>query len=105
MAGPSRICIICSEPFELEPQKPGFANRCPKCSSPKPLDPKVARQADRERRRQTIEAAIRGEAKAKQLAVAHGEEAAAAECERRIQILRLMKSKLELLLPRERKET
>jgi hypothetical protein len=63
----------------------------------------VARQADRERRRQTIEAAIRAETKAKQLAAAQGEEAAATEHERRIQILRLMKSKLELLLPRESK--
>jgi hypothetical protein len=27
-----RICVICSEEFELKPDKPGFANRCPACS-------------------------------------------------------------------------
>ncbi|HEX8814656.1 MAG TPA: hypothetical protein VF753_04070 [Terriglobales bacterium] len=29
---PKRICVICSEEFELTPNKPGFANRCPACS-------------------------------------------------------------------------
>jgi len=28
-----RICSICSEEFELKPDKPGFANRCPDCSA------------------------------------------------------------------------
>jgi len=28
-----RTCSICSEEFELKPDKPGFANRCPECSS------------------------------------------------------------------------
>ena len=32
MAFPKRICAICSEEFELRPDKPGFANRCPACS-------------------------------------------------------------------------
>lgn len=32
MAFPKRICSICSEEFELRPDKPGFANRCPACS-------------------------------------------------------------------------
>lgn len=32
MAFPKRICSICSEEFELKPDKPGFANRCPACS-------------------------------------------------------------------------
>ena len=32
MAYPKRICSICSEEFELKPDKPGFANRCPACS-------------------------------------------------------------------------
>jgi hypothetical protein len=32
MAFPIRICAICSEEFELRPDKPGFANRCPSCS-------------------------------------------------------------------------
>ncbi len=26
-------CAVCSEEFELKPDKPGFANRCP-CSEP-----------------------------------------------------------------------
>ncbi len=34
MAFPIRTCIICSEEFELRPDKPGFANRCPACSEP-----------------------------------------------------------------------
>lgn len=32
MAFPTRVCSICSEEFELKPDKPGFANRCPACS-------------------------------------------------------------------------
>jgi hypothetical protein len=32
MAFPIKICSICSEEFELRPDKPGFANRCPACS-------------------------------------------------------------------------
>jgi len=34
MAFPIRTCVICEEEFELRPDKPGFANRCPACSSP-----------------------------------------------------------------------
>jgi hypothetical protein len=33
MAFPIKICSICSEEFELKPDKPGFANRCPDCSA------------------------------------------------------------------------
>jgi hypothetical protein len=32
MAFPIKICVICKEEFELKPDKPGFANRCPECS-------------------------------------------------------------------------
>jgi hypothetical protein len=32
MTFPIKVCIICSEEFELKPDKPGFANRCPSCS-------------------------------------------------------------------------
>jgi len=39
------ICVICGESFELKPGKPGFANRCLTCSSPKPLDPVKTRRA------------------------------------------------------------
>ena len=34
MPFPIKVCAICSEEFELRPDKPGFANRCPKCSEP-----------------------------------------------------------------------
>jgi hypothetical protein len=34
MAYPIRTCVVCSEEFELRPDKPGFANRCPACSEP-----------------------------------------------------------------------
>ena len=33
MAFPIKICAICSEEFELKPDKPGFANHCPDCSA------------------------------------------------------------------------
>jgi hypothetical protein len=34
MAFPIKVCVVCSEEFELRPDKPGFANRCPACSEP-----------------------------------------------------------------------
>jgi hypothetical protein len=33
MPYPIKVCVICSEEFELRPDKPGFANRCPECSA------------------------------------------------------------------------
>jgi hypothetical protein len=30
---PVKRCAVCGEEFELKPGKPGFANRCPSCSS------------------------------------------------------------------------
>ena len=33
MSFPRKVCVICSEEFELKPDKPGFANRCPECSA------------------------------------------------------------------------
>ncbi|HVP65151.1 MAG TPA: hypothetical protein VMT82_09655 [candidate division Zixibacteria bacterium] len=33
MAFPIKICVVCGEEFELKPDKPGFANRCPDCSA------------------------------------------------------------------------
>ena len=32
MPFPVKICALCKEEFELKPDKPGFANRCPSCS-------------------------------------------------------------------------
>ena len=34
MSFPIKTCVVCGEEFELRPGKPGFANRCPECSSP-----------------------------------------------------------------------
>jgi hypothetical protein len=34
MSFPIKTCVVCGEEFELKPDKPGFANRCPECSAP-----------------------------------------------------------------------
>jgi len=39
MAFPIKVCAVCSEEFELKPNKPGFANRCPECSEPEVAEP------------------------------------------------------------------
>jgi hypothetical protein len=42
MAFPIKTCVVCGEEFELRPNKPGFANRCPECSEPEDVAvPKV----------------------------------------------------------------
>jgi hypothetical protein len=33
MTFPIKTCVICSQEFELRPDKPGFANRCPECTA------------------------------------------------------------------------
>lgn len=33
MPFPIKVCVVCEEEFELRPDKPGFANRCPDCSA------------------------------------------------------------------------
>jgi hypothetical protein len=38
MPFPIRTCVVCHEDFELRPDKPGFANRCPTCSEPESAD-------------------------------------------------------------------
>ena len=38
MPFPIKVCAVCSEEFELRPDKPGFANRCPACSEPEQTD-------------------------------------------------------------------
>ena len=38
MAFPIKTCVSCGEEFELKPDKPGFANRCPTCSEPEPAE-------------------------------------------------------------------
>ena len=39
MAFPIKVCSVCSEEFELRPDKPGFANRCPACSEQESAEP------------------------------------------------------------------
>lgn len=64
VAFPIKVCVVCSEEFELRPGKPGFANRCPACSEPETTEPaaatkrpmdaverRAAREADEARRK------------------------------------------------------
>ena len=39
MPFPIKVCAVCAEEFELKPDKPGFANRCPACSEPEAAGP------------------------------------------------------------------
>jgi hypothetical protein len=39
MAFPLKVCTICGEEFELRPDKPGFANRCPDCTEVESAEP------------------------------------------------------------------
>ena len=41
MAFPIKICAVCGEEFELKPDKPGFANRCPDCTEADDASPRA----------------------------------------------------------------
>lgn len=56
MAFPIKVCAICSEEFELKPDKPGFANRCPECSAPESTDPVTKHRMDADERKNATEA-------------------------------------------------
>jgi hypothetical protein len=56
MAFPIKVCVVCSEEFELKPDKPGFANRCPECSAPEATDPKTRSHMDADERKSIKEA-------------------------------------------------
>ena len=59
MPFPIKVCAVCSEEFELKPDKPGFANRCPECSSPEAsesADPTTKRRMDADERKSQTEA-------------------------------------------------
>jgi len=56
MAFPTRVCAVCSEEFELKPDKPGFANRCPECSQPDPAGPATKQGMDADERKALTEA-------------------------------------------------
>jgi hypothetical protein len=56
MAFPVKVCVVCDEEFELKPDKPGFANRCPACSAPESTEPVVKRRMDAAERKSAREA-------------------------------------------------
>ena len=60
MPFPIRTCVICKEEFELKPDKPGFANRCPQCteesSTTETTDPAAKRTMTAEERKTAKEA-------------------------------------------------
>jgi hypothetical protein len=56
MPFPIKICAICSEEFELKPDKPGFANRCPECSAEDAVDPITKQRLSAEERKAESEA-------------------------------------------------
>jgi hypothetical protein len=45
MPFPIKTCVVCEEEFELRPGKPGFANRCPSCSTPEAEAEEASRAA------------------------------------------------------------
>ncbi len=62
MAFPIRKCVVCGEEFELKPDKPGFANRCPDCteSQTEASDGKQRLSAEERRAENERNAARRG---------------------------------------------
>jgi hypothetical protein len=61
MAFPIKTCVICSQEFELRPDKPGFANRCPECTADESLEtaPKLHLTADEVKAQKEVDAARR----------------------------------------------
>ncbi len=55
MGFPIRVCVVCQEEFELRPDKPGFANRCPACSEPEETGSTGGRAMDETERRSESE--------------------------------------------------
>jgi hypothetical protein len=56
MAFPIKICSVCAEEFELKPDKPGFANRCPACSAPELTTPTTQHPMSTDERKSMSEA-------------------------------------------------
>ena len=56
MGFPIKVCVICSEEFELKPDKPGYANRCPECSAPESTDSTSKQRMDATERKTIAEA-------------------------------------------------
>jgi hypothetical protein len=56
MTFPIRVCVVCSQEFELKPDKPGFANRCPACSAPESNEAPKERHMNAEERKEEAKA-------------------------------------------------
>jgi hypothetical protein len=56
MAFPIKTCVVCGEEFELRPDKPGFANRCPECSTPEAMESDAGKHLSAEERKAEAEA-------------------------------------------------
>ena len=57
MPFPIKICAVCAEEFELRPDKPGFANRCPDCTAAEAENaPSAKRTLDADERKSMAEA-------------------------------------------------
>ena len=56
MPFPIKVCAVCSEEFELKPDKPGFANRCPACSETETAEPGTKHRMDADERRNVNDA-------------------------------------------------
>jgi len=55
MKFPIKVCAICSEEFELKPDKPGFANHCPECSTAESADSATKHRMDADERKSRSE--------------------------------------------------
>ncbi|HEY1800648.1 MAG TPA: hypothetical protein VGG46_06900 [Terriglobales bacterium] len=55
MVFPIKTCAVCGEEFELKPDKPGFANRCPDCSTSDETASTTQSRMDAEGRKTTRE--------------------------------------------------
>lgn len=56
MPFPIKVCAVCGEEFELRPNKPGFANRCPECSEPETTGTEGKQKMDADERKSAAEA-------------------------------------------------
>lgn len=56
MPFPTKVCVVCEEEFELKPDKPGYANRCPECSAADQKTANTKTRMDADERKSNAEA-------------------------------------------------
>jgi hypothetical protein len=56
MTFPIKVCVVCKEEFELKPDKPGFANRCPSCTEDEAAEADTRQHMDADERKTVAEA-------------------------------------------------